>query len=153
MIYKNLYIIGNGFDQHHDIQCSFLNFMEWIKENDESLFTDLTQVYNDAEDNKWWKDFENSLALLNISYYANKKGNLYDPEYIKDGSIEEKTEYASQKVIEEFDKIKESLRQDFHKWLSEAYKKRPKTKRYNFQAKATYSSLLTIPRLLRTSTR
>jgi hypothetical protein len=38
MIYKNLYIIGNGFDQHHDIQCSFLNFMEWIKENDAGLF-------------------------------------------------------------------------------------------------------------------
>lgn len=39
-----------------------------------------------------------------------RKGNLYDPEYIKDGSIEEKTEYASLKVIEEFDKIKRSLR-------------------------------------------
>jgi hypothetical protein len=102
--------------------------MEWIKENDESLYTDITQVYKDAEDNKWWKDFENSLALLNFSYYANEKGNLYDPEYIKDGSIEEKTEYASQKVIEEFDKIKEPLRQDFQKWLSEAYEKRPKKK-------------------------
>ena len=42
--------------------------------------------------------------VTNINYYANKKGNLYDPEYIKDGSIEEKTEYASQKVIEEFEK-------------------------------------------------
>ena len=57
---------------------------------------------------------------------------MYDPEYIKDGSIEEKTEYASQKVIEEFDKIKESLRQDFQKWLSEAYKKKPKDKKIQF---------------------
>ena len=69
--------------------------MKWVKENNESLFTDLTQVYNDAEDNKWWKDFENSLAQLNISYYANKKGNLYDPEYIKEGSTKEKTEYSA----------------------------------------------------------
>ena len=91
MIYKNLYIIGNGFDQHHDIQCSFLNFMEWIKENDAGLFFILTQVYNSAWEYNWWRDFENSLAQLNINYYANKKGNLYDPEYIKDGSIEEKT--------------------------------------------------------------
>ena len=35
-----------------------------------------------------------SPLCLSINYYANKKGNLYDPEYIKDGSIEEKTEYA-----------------------------------------------------------
>lgn len=132
MTYKNLYIIGNGFDQHHGAQCGFEDFMKWVKKNDESLFTDLTQVYNDAEDNKWWKDFENSLAQLNINYYANKKGNLYDPEYIKDGSIEEKTEYASQKVIEEFNKIKKSLRQDFQVWLSEVYENCPKDKKMLF---------------------
>ena len=95
MIYKNLYIIGNGFDQHHGVRCGFEDFMKWVKENNESLFTDLTQVYNDAEDNKWWKDFENSLAQLNISYYANKKGNSYDPDYIKEGSTEEKKEYSA----------------------------------------------------------
>ena len=132
MTYKNLYIIGNGFDQHHGAQCGFEDFMKWVKKNDESLFTGLTQVYNDAEDNKWWKDFENSLALLNISYYANKKGNLYDPEYIKEGSIKEKTEYASQKVIEDFDKIKESLRQDFQVWLSEVYENCTKDKKIRF---------------------
>lgn len=136
MIYKNLYIIGNGFDQHHDIQCSFLNFMEWIKENDASLFFKLTQVYNSAWEYNWWRDFENSLAQLTINYYANKKGNLYAPEYIKDGSIEEKTEYASQKVIEEFDKIKESLRQDLQKWLSEAYEK-PKGKKIQFPSEGS----------------
>ena len=111
--------------------------MKWVKKNDESLFTGLTQVYNDAEDNKWWKDFENSLALLNISYYANKKGNLYDPEYIKEGSIKEKTEYASQKVIEEFDKIKESLRQDFQVWLSEVYENCTKDKKIRFPSEGS----------------
>lgn len=137
MTYKNLYIIGNGFDQHHGAQCGFEDFMKWVKKNDESLFTGLTQVYNDAEDNKWWKDFENSLALLNISYYANKKGNLYDPEYIKEGSIKEKTEYASQKVIEEFDKIKESLRQDFQVWLSEVYENCTKDKKIRFPSEGS----------------
>lgn len=110
MTYKTLYIIGNGFDQHHNIQCSFLNFMEWMKKNDAGLFFQSTQVCNSAWEYNWWRDFENSLAQLNISYYANKKGNMYDPEYIKDGLIEIKTEYASLKVIEEFDKIKRSLR-------------------------------------------
>lgn len=137
MIFKNLYIVGNGFDLHHDILCSFLNFMEWIKENDKDLLSKLVQVYHNAYEHNWWKDFENSLALLNISYYANKKGNMYDPEYIKDGSIEEKTEYASQKVIEEFDIIKDTLRQDFQKWLSEAYGKSPKEKKIQFPSEGS----------------
>ena len=132
MIYKNLYIIGNGFDQHHDIQCSFLNFMEWIKENDASLFFKLTQVYNSAWEYNWWRDFENSLAQLNINYYANMKGNLFDPEYIKEGSIEVKTEFASRKVIEEFDSIKKSLRHDFQEWLYQAYSNCSKDKEIQF---------------------
>jgi hypothetical protein len=122
MIYKNLYIIGNGFDQHHDIPCSYLNFMEWIKKNDNSLFSILNQVYDDC-DEKWWGDFENSLVKLNINSYANIRGDEYDPQNIKEGSIEEKTKYASQKVIEDFDKIKDSLKRDFQKWLLEAYEK------------------------------
>ncbi len=132
MIYNNLYIIGNGFDLHHDVNCSYKDFMEWIKKNDPVFFLKLTQVYDDASKCHWWSDFENSLGQLNINYYANKKGNLYDPEYIKDGSIEEKTEYASQKVIEEFDKIKESLKNDFQKWLLEAYENCPKDKKIQF---------------------
>ena len=132
MMYKNLYIVGNGFDQHHNIQCSFLNFMEWIKKNDASLFIKITQVYNNAWEHNWWRDFENSLAQLNISYYTNKKGNLYDPEY-----IEEKTELTSRKVIEEFDSIKESLRQDFQEWLSDVYENSPKDKKIQFPSEGS----------------
>lgn len=129
MIYKNLYIIGNGFDQHHDIPCGFPNFKSWVMEHHAGFFFQLTQVYDKAWENCWWSDFENSLAQLNISYYANIKGNMYDPEYIKDGSIDEKTEYASQKVLKEFSLIKDSLRTDFQKWLIEAYEKCNKDKK------------------------
>lgn len=137
MIYKNLYIIGNGFDLHHDIRCGFEDFMKWVKKNDAGLFFKLTQVYNSAWEYNWWRDFENSLAQLNISYYANKKGNLYDPEYIKEGSIEEKTEFTSRKVMEEFDSIKDSLRHDFQKWLSEAYENRPQEKKILFPSEGS----------------
>ena len=123
MIYKNLYIIGNGFDQYHDIPCGFPFFMNWVKEHDVALFIRLIQEYEHAWDPEWWSDFENSLARLNFSIYANIKGNLFDPEYINDGSIDEKTDYASRKVIEEFSAIKESLRMSFQKWLFEAYGK------------------------------
>lgn len=129
MIYKNLYIIGNGFDQFHNIPCGFQDFKDWIAKNDASFLFKLNQVYTNAWDYNWWRDFENSLAKLNINYYANYIGNLFDPEYIKDGTIEEKTAFASHKVTEEFDNIKDSLRYDFQQWLSEAYEKSPKDKK------------------------
>ena len=82
--------------------------MKWVKENDAGFFFKLTQVYNNAWEHNWWRDFENSLAQLNINYYANKKGNLYDPEYIKDGSIEEKTEHfhdaSASQIFDRFSK-------------------------------------------------
>ena len=65
------------------------------------------------------------------------KGDLYDPEYIKEGSIEEKTEYASKKVIEEFSKINDSLRNAFQKWLSDVYKNCPKDKKIQFPSEGS----------------
>lgn len=132
MIYKNLYIIGNGFDLHHDVNCSYKDFMKWIKKNDAMFFFKLTQVYDDAREDYWWSDFENSLAKLNIINYAYLIGDSYDPEYIKEGSIKEKTRMASHKVIDEFESIKESLRNDFQKWLLEAYENCPKDKKIQF---------------------
>mgnify|MGYP003310340607 CR=1 FL=1 len=122
MVYKNLYIIGNGFDIHHGIKCGFGDFKEWLKKNDIVFLKNLTQVYENAWENNWWKDFENNLAQLNISYYTYVIGNLCDPEYLNVGSLEEKTEYAYHKVKEEFSVINNSLRADFQKWLDEAYR-------------------------------
>lgn len=134
MIYKSLYIIGNGFDLHHDIPCGFPSFMEWVKVHDAGLFYKLNKVYNnDAWKENWWSDFENSLAQLDISYYANNRGNMYDPEYIKDGSIDEKNEYASNKVAEEFAVIEDSLRTDLQKWLVEKYAECNNDKRIQIQ--------------------
>lgn len=107
MTYKTLYIIGNGFDQHHNIQCSFLNFMKWMKKNDAGLFFQSTQVYNSAWEHNWWRDFENSLTQLNISYYANMKGNLYNLEYIKEGSIEKKQNMPPKKLLKILAKIRD----------------------------------------------
>ena len=133
MTYKNLYIIGNGFDQHHDIPCGFPHFMTWVKEHDAYFFFKLSKVYSNAWNNDWWKDFESNLAQLNININASHIGNLYDPEYITEGSINKKTEIASLKVIEEFEAIKDSLKMDFQNWLLEAYEKCNSDKKIRLQ--------------------
>ena len=55
----------------------------------------------------WWRDFENSLTQLNISYYANMKGNLYNLEYIKEGSIEKKQNMPPKKLLKILAKIRD----------------------------------------------
>lgn len=68
MIENNqLYIIGNGFDRHHDFPtsyCDFENFMEdWSKE----MYYEIHEYWNfNVRDGKWC-DFENDLSSYNSS--------------------------------------------------------------------------------------
>ena len=59
---NNLYIIGNGFDLHHNIQSSYSHFRDYIQNHNKALF-DLTEEYFQIEDN--WSDFESALATIN----------------------------------------------------------------------------------------
>ena len=63
-----LYIIGNGFDLHHNLRTSYANFREKKKKKKHlSLWEKLLDIYGDApKQDFWWKDFENMLG--NIDY-------------------------------------------------------------------------------------
>lgn len=43
---ENLYLIGNGFDIHHQIKCRYSDFQEWLYENNPVLENRLFQVYD-----------------------------------------------------------------------------------------------------------
>lgn len=62
-----LYIIGNGFDLHHGLKTSYLNFRDdYVKKKCSILWNDLLDIYGSApqNDNLWWKDFENMLGKV-----------------------------------------------------------------------------------------
>ena len=62
-----LYIIGNGFDLHHGLKTSYLNFRDdYVKKKSSVLWNDLLDIYGEApqNDNLWWKDFENMLGKV-----------------------------------------------------------------------------------------
>lgn len=35
---KHLYIIGNGFDIHHDMGCSYADYRVWLEENEPTIY-------------------------------------------------------------------------------------------------------------------
>ena len=66
---KTLYVIGNGFDKYHDIQCSYSEFLSWLREKHGGLLFDMDKVYGIC-DGEWWKDFEHNLGEIDVMGYA-----------------------------------------------------------------------------------
>lgn len=61
---KNLYLIGNGFDKHHDIPSGYWDFHEWLKKNDSELVDQIDELYDYNGD--LWGNFEVELGSLNV---------------------------------------------------------------------------------------
>lgn len=61
-----LYIIGNGFDLHHGLKTSYLNFRDDYVKKSSVLWNVLLDIYGEAPQNNnlWWKDFENMLGKV-----------------------------------------------------------------------------------------
>ena len=72
-----LYVIGNGFDQHHDIQCSYINFRDWMKDNYRDVYNNFLRIYGTCTDD-WWSTFEENLTNFNPDIYPNEiAGNTF----------------------------------------------------------------------------
>lgn len=65
---ENLYLIGNGFDKHHDIPSGYWDFHDWLKAQDEDLVDKIYALYNYNGD--LWGNFEVELGNLNIEQKA-----------------------------------------------------------------------------------
>lgn len=47
---KHLYIIGNGFDLHHEINSSYKDFQEWMYENNPDVIEKADEIYGVCDD-------------------------------------------------------------------------------------------------------
>lgn len=69
---NNLYLIGNGFDKHHDIPSGYWDFHEWLKKNDSELVDQIDELYDYNGD--LWGNFEVELGSLDV---VNKATEIY----------------------------------------------------------------------------
>ena len=67
---KNLYIIGNGFDKHHEIPSGYWDFHEWLIEKDPELVEQIDDLYGYSDD--LWGNFEVELGNLDIPSVASE---------------------------------------------------------------------------------
>jgi hypothetical protein len=71
---EKLYIIGNGFDLHHGLRTSYMNFRDnYVKKRSPIFWNYLLDIYGDTpqQDDLWWRDFENMLGRVDYASLAN----------------------------------------------------------------------------------
>lgn len=114
---KQLYIIGNGFDIHHDIPCRYSNYQEWLKDNDEELLNRLRDFYN-VDDKKWWNQFEKELGYPDMDDYINEIAFENQPDYGSD-DFHDRDYYAGQFAAEiEIGDLFDSIKETFANWVA-----------------------------------
>lgn len=82
-----LYIIGNGFDLHHDLRTSYSDFGKFLNKRNISLYDQLLDYFGFEdvagycpEGAQLWSDFENSLAELDAeTVYEAFRDSLANP--------------------------------------------------------------------------
>lgn len=66
-----LYVIGNGFDKHHNVKCGYGDFKKWLEENHPNVYDNLTRIYGNC-DSDWQRTFEESLAKIDPDKYPDE---------------------------------------------------------------------------------
>jgi len=114
---NTLYIIGNGFDLHHNIQSSYNHFRDYIQKKDSKLL-DIVDTYLQIEEN--WSDFESALSTMDIDTLIDNSNNFlvsYTDDDWSDASHHD-YQYEIDQVVQQLSSI---LEQHFIDWLSSLY--------------------------------
>lgn len=116
---RKLYIIGNGFDLHHDIKSGYSHFSNWLKENHHAVYKKIVNLYGEEIVNwDWWNDFETNLGYFNIREKIEHYSWLNQPsdeDLEKMRSID--TMGGAWDIQINVGKTIEDVKQCFHKWV------------------------------------
>lgn len=114
---SKLYIIGNGFDLHHDLKTSYADFCLYVRENDKELY-EFLECYIDVELDKkgLWKDFENCLSTFDhVGFYSD-----YDHTEPSSDNFKLSDMFGVEdELTEKSEMMIEKMRQALYDWLDE----------------------------------
>lgn len=127
---RHLYIIGNGFDQHHDIESSYISFRLWMGIVYSRVLSDFEDAYG-YENEDWWSNFENNLASFEVISYAHDIAYDNEPDLTSD-HCDAMWDNAQVFVEETLKELFNNLRGCFHEWILQL-KEPNEAKRINLQ--------------------
>lgn len=112
-----LYIIGNGFDIHHDIPSKYSNYHDWLEEYDNDLLERLRDYYN-VDDLDWWNQFEIQLGYPDMTDYIDETAFENQPDYGSD-EFRDRDYYTGQITAEdEIGALVADVKETFTDWVA-----------------------------------
>lgn len=115
---KHLYILGNGFDRHHEMNTGYLQFREWLKEINMSVLYTIDELFGYC-DNNWWQHFESNLATAITSEIVQEKVRENYPDFGSD-EFRDRDWYDAEYAVE--NKLSDAyseIREAFHQWVAQ----------------------------------
>lgn len=79
---EKFYVIGNGFDIHHQIKCKYSDFRRWLRKNRPEVMCKLIRLYGRLSGD-WWRTFEESLTDFKPDAYPKKVAKMTIPKFIQ----------------------------------------------------------------------
>lgn len=117
---KHLYIIGNGFDIHHNINSTYRDFRDWLEEKYPRVLEDIEDVYGYC-DTDWWADFENNLASLDAVEFSSNIASENQPDLLSE-HCDRTWDDAQIEVESQLKAIYAEMREHFHEWITQLNK-------------------------------
>lgn len=119
---KHLYIIGNGFDIHHGINSSYLNFRNWLEKAEPNIYSQLCDLYEiSTDENKakeWWSDFENMLSEVDLNNYVENVVIENYPDLSKDDFRDRDYHAAEYAASDELWALIYHVKRTFNAWIA-----------------------------------
>jgi uncharacterized protein YfcZ (UPF0381/DUF406 family) len=112
---KKLYIIGNGFDLHHNLKTSYDYFHSFLKTMNPDLIEFLERYFQfNVDDNYLWSKFEEDLGTFN----SNELWEDYSPKFDADDDLQYSSFFGTEDEINEIlERTLDSLRSVFSDWI------------------------------------
>lgn len=109
-----LYIIGNGFDRHHQMPSGYNAFAEYVATQDPDLFATVSEFL--FWDRELWADFEANLAHLDEAAILDDAGN-YLASYSDDDWSDDSHHSYQRRIDEIVGALSGGLRDHFISWI------------------------------------
>lgn len=121
---KHLYIIGNGFDIHHDIPSKYYDknggncFRKWLDENDCDLLCKIDDNFGYQED-EWWEKFEENLANVETLKVAYEEAFEHYPDFGSD-DFHDRDWYEAEMAVEiRLNSVFSEISKALGKWITQ----------------------------------
>ena len=115
---KYLYIIGNGFDRHHGMKTSYLQFREWLEEKDVSVLCTINELFGYCDDD-WWQSFESNFATAVTSEIVQEEVQENYPDFGSDDFRDADWYDAEYAVENKLSEAYSEIREAFQQWAAE----------------------------------